>query len=389
MRRFIIVLLILIAAVWLGIQINKDPGYVLLAYHHWTVEMPLWFAFILFILATLTFYVLLRLLHQAGTLSWRLHIWSQQRRLRRSRIRTSRGLLDLAEGDWANAERNLLRAAQNSETPLLNYLSAAKAAQEQGAYQRRDSYLHQAHDINPDAEIAVGLTQAQLQIDQQQYELALATLRHLRELTPHHTQILKLLKEIYVHLRDWRSLLELLPELRKCKVITAQAYIELQQQCYQGLLSKELQMGTDLTNIWQEIPRDLQRQPTLLQIYIRYLLDKGETTLAETLLAEALKRSWDESLVLLYGLTHGTDPIKQLATAETWLKQHPKDPTLLLTLGRLSAQNQLWGKARDYFTLSSQFAPIAATYRELGKLLEQMGEKQEAAETYKKGLEML
>lgn len=389
MRRFIILLLILIAAVWLGIQINKDPGYVLLAYHQWTVELPLWFAFIVFVLTTLLLYVFLRLLHQAGSLSWRIHAWSQQRRLRRSRLRTSRGLLDLAEGDWANAERNLLRAASNSETPLLNYLSAAKAAQEQGAYERRDNYLHQAHDISPDAEIAVGLTQAQLQIEQQQYELALATLRHLRELMPHHSQILKLLKDIYIPLRDWRSLLELLPELRKRKVINSQEYIELQQQSYQGLLGKEISTGADISAIWQQIPRDLQRQPALIQIYVRYLLTKGETAAAETIIVDALKRCWDAQLVALYGLAISSDPLKQLATAEAWLKQHPKDPALLLTLGRLCTHNKLWGKARDYLKFSSELAASSEVYRELGNLLELLGENHAAAEAYKKGLEKI
>ncbi|CAN5322661.1 heme biosynthesis protein HemY [soil metagenome] len=388
MRRFIILLLILIGAVWLGIQINKDPGYVLLAYHQWTIELPLWFAFIVFVLTTLLVYVMLRLIHQAGSLSWRIHEWSQQRRLRRSRLRTNRGLLDLAEGNWANAERNLLRAVNNSETPLLNYLSAAKAAQKQGAYQRRDDYLHQAHDINPEAEMAVGLTQAQLQIEQHQYELALATLRHLRELMPQNPQILKLLKDIYIPLRDWRSLLELLPELRKRKVINSQEYIELQQQSYQGLLSTEIVAGTtDIIATWQQIPRELQRHPTLIQIYGRYLLAKGETATAETIIADALKRSWDGPLASLYGLAIGNDAAKQLTTAEAWLKQHPKDPALLLTLGRLCTHNKLWGKARDYFTLSTEFAPAAETYRELGKLLEQLGDKQAAANAYKKGLE--
>jgi HemY protein len=48
----------------------------------------------------------------------------------------------------------------------------------------------------------------------------------------------------------------------------------------------------------------------------------------------------------------GSDPARQLQTAEGWLKEHPADPSLLLTLGRLCLQTSLWGKARDYLESS-------------------------------------
>ena len=44
MKRLIIYLIILVAAVWLGLKIAEDPGYALFAYQRWTVEMPLWLA---------------------------------------------------------------------------------------------------------------------------------------------------------------------------------------------------------------------------------------------------------------------------------------------------------------------------------------------------------
>jgi hypothetical protein len=66
----------------------------------------------------------------------------------------------------------------------------------------------------------------------------------------------------------------------------------------------------------------------------------------------ALKRKYDSHLARLYGLVRGSDPARQLQTAEGWLKEHPADPSLLLTLGRLCLQNSLWGKARDYLESS-------------------------------------
>ena len=44
MWGFIWLLIILIASVWLGLQIAEDPGLAFFSYKQWSVEMPLWFA---------------------------------------------------------------------------------------------------------------------------------------------------------------------------------------------------------------------------------------------------------------------------------------------------------------------------------------------------------
>ena len=67
--------------------------------------------------------------------------------------------------------------------PLINYLGAAKAAQEQGAFERRDNLLQKAYRVAPEADLAIGLTQAELEIEQHQFEHAMATLNHLRKKT--------------------------------------------------------------------------------------------------------------------------------------------------------------------------------------------------------------
>ena len=83
----------------------------------------------------------------------------------------------------------------------------------------------------------------------------------------------------------------------------------------------------------------------------------------------------------------GADSGKQLERAETWLKKHPNQPELLLTLGRLCLRNQLWGKAQSYLEASLGVAASAETCQVLGSLLEQLGENKTALEHYRQGLE--
>nr|WP_019218081.1 hypothetical protein [Legionella tunisiensis] len=41
MIRVLMIFLLLLASVYLGIQLNRDPGYLLIAINHWTVETTL------------------------------------------------------------------------------------------------------------------------------------------------------------------------------------------------------------------------------------------------------------------------------------------------------------------------------------------------------------
>ena len=108
---------------------------------------------------------------------------------------------------------------------------------------------------------------------------------------------------------------------------------------------------------------------------------------AEALLRDGIKRGWNAELVELYGRVRTDNPEAQLASAEAWLRGRPEDPSLLLTLGRLCLQNQLWGKARSYLESSLKRRPMAQTYGELAALMGQLGEADKAFDYYRRGLE--
>lgn len=387
MKRFIFYFILLLLSVWVGLKIHQDPGYVLITYQQWSVETTLWFAIIAVVVTFLLLYFGLRIFRGTLNLPERWGTWTERRKTRKANKRTVRGLCELAEGDWKNAEKNLLRGAGHNETPLINYLAAAEAAQQQGNFENRDNYLRQAHQTSPEAEIAVAFSQAQLQIQAHQWELALATLKHLQPLVPQHGYILRLLKRVYIELQDWKSLQELLPTLRKQKVLKNDALESLEQQIYFHLLQDAAAGNAqDMQQLWEELPKYLQNDPSLLIIYIDFLRAQNNESKAEELLRNAIKKNWHAALVYRYGLVKGENPDKQLATAESWLKDHENDPELLLCLGRLTLRNRLWGQARDYFNASLKFAPRPEAYRELGLLLEQLNESQAALECYRKGL---
>ncbi len=103
---------------------------------------------------------------------------------------------------------------------------------------------------------------------------------------------------------------------------------------------------------------------------------------------KALKNQWDLALVDLYGQVEGKEKAKQLKFAESFLSSHARNSVLLLTLGRLSARNKLWGKARTYLEESIEINSLPETFRTLASVLDELGEHEAAAVYYQRGLEL-
>lgn len=388
MRSLLKIWLFVLAGAGIGVVLSRDSGYVLLSFGNYTVEMSL--ALLLLFLAALfaALYFGIRLLVRTLHLPQDVHNWKQKRGSRLAQQAMTRGLLEMSEGSWRSAEKRLVRFADRSETPLLNYLAAARAAQLQGAHDRRDGYIRLAHDAMPSADVAVSLTQAELQLADHQLEQALATLKHLRSVAPKHTYVLRLLRRLYEQLGDWEHLRELLPELRRRKVEDDAELNRLEVRTHRALLENAFLARDErrLGMAWADVPRNLREHAQVLGDYAGYLQETGQDAKAEQLLRDALRKQWDDGLVETYGLLESVEPGKQLSHMERFLADHPDDPTLLLTLGRLSLRAQLWGKARGYLEACIGRNGPPQAYRELGQLLERMHEPDKAIDIYRRGL---
>ncbi|HKJ21585.1 MAG TPA: heme biosynthesis HemY N-terminal domain-containing protein [Gammaproteobacteria bacterium] len=383
-------LVVIIGGVVLALAARVDPGYILLGYHGWTVESTLVVFVAALLVVFLVFYLLLRFLVNTGRMPRRLSQWRRQRRQARARKELINGMIALAEGRWERAESRLLKRIEYSDMPALNYLGAAKAAQKLGAYERGDDYLNRAYQYRAQSELAIGLTHAELQLNSNQVDQALSTLTHLRYLAPKHPYVLKLLMQLYYVLQDWERLLGLLPDLHKYKAAEFEELEKIEQTAHVELMAAAAR-NNDLHGLqqqWYRVPKDFKKQEPLLQEYARDLLICGANAEAELVVYQALRKQWHQPLVYLYGLID-EDATIQLARAESWLREHKQDPTLLLTLGRISIRDNLWGKGRSYLESSLALDPKPETYKELGDLLGQLGEKAAAMECYKQGLSLV
>lgn len=367
---------------------KTGTGYIQIVYRDWTMETSLT-VFIAIILLTFAIgYGILRVWNAARRFPKRWRELQEQRQLNKARHALTQGLIKLSEGAWSKAEQLLIKHVEHSDAPILNYLAAARAAQELGSESRRDAYLHLAQQSEPENTFAVELSQARLQFDYKQPQQALTTLLNLNSTTRRHAPALKLFMKIYSELHQWEALIDLLPDLRKVGIIDEAQSDALEANAHTQLLIRAATDQDPITLIkaWQQVPQKNRAYESVISEYARGLIGKGMSDQAELVLQEAIGKEWNENLVHLYGLAAGADSAKQLARAELWLEKHENNALLLLALGRLCLRTRLWGKARRYLEASVMVAPHPETYHTLAQLLERLGEQEKALEYYRKGL---
>ncbi|KTD01676.1 protoporphyrinogen oxidase [Fluoribacter gormanii] len=386
MMRILLAFLILLGSVALGIQLNKDPGYVLIAINQWTIETTAWVAVFGIIILFIAMYLVLRLCQKISHTPSTLTQWHSKRLAQKAQAITRKGLIEYSEGYWLKAKNHLIQALPNTDTPLLNYLTAARAAQKMGDNQLRDDYLREAQQSMPEAKIAVELTQAELQLANHQWEQALATLKHLHDIAPHHPYVLKLIMQLYQEVKDWAQLIHILPDLKKYQVVNSQEFDLLQYNAYlQRLIDLVKQNQHEAVNIFfNSLPKALANEPNIIAEYVRFLLKNADYTTASDLLRRALRKDLSPQLIGLYGLL----PIdeKQLAFAEGLLKKNAHSAALYLCLGQICMKRKLWGKAKYYLEKSNEIEPTSLAYETQGQLHEMLGEEALACRSYKQGL---
>ena len=391
MLRFIIKLLAVIVIVLALVMVARDyPGFVMVRFLDWTVETTLWFASVALLVLVVALYYAVRFLRGLLRLPDTLHNRSVNRRHVKARKFLNQGLIDLAEGRFAQGEQQLMRQVNASDSPLVHYLGAARAAQLQGKHDERDNYLKAAHEASPDAELAIGVTQAELQLAAGQNEQALATLSHLHGVAPRHDHVTRLLARAYRETGDWSSLVGILPDLRRRKLLDDTRLRKLEIAGYLGVLEQAEGDEQAFKETWGKLPKALQNDPQVLYFHLdRLARHRWTGANAEQLLVKTLESRWDNSLIEVYGRYEAPDPNTQLTRVEAWLDDFGHNENLLLALGRIAMRARLWGKAQGYLEASIGARPMPAACLALAELLEQhLQQPDQAARYYQQGLRL-
>lgn len=391
--RYLLLFCFIVAAFWLALFAVQHSSDITINYQ-WndnpmSISLTSTTLLIVGIVSLLGFYIAISILKFIFGLKSRIKNHRKNKLSLKAKNELTKGLVLFTEGNWEESEHILVNNVNASETPLLNYLAASRSAHMQEAYDRRDNYLKIASEQGEEAQIAVAVSQAEMQFTSEQLEQSRATLIRLLETSPKHPYALKLLAKVYFQQEDWNNLFTLLPDLNNLSLISEKDTKKYQKTALTGIFDS-LARKKDVKNLqvlWKKLSDTVRENPDALLLYCSALSEAGDNEQSNKLLIDALNKSPNEKLFERYGLIDHNNQAEAIKEAEEWLLENNKSPMLLLALARLNRKHQLWGKSKSYYNASLNFSPSASVYLELAELLEELSESENAEMCYKQGLE--
>lgn len=378
MKTLLWLLGVVALAVALSLVIRGNGGYALFVLPPWRAEISLNLLIVVAVAGFAVAYVLVRAVRQTLQLPARVRAFRERRRDEKGRATLLSALQALFEGRFLRAEKLASEASRLRSVPALAGLIAARAAQRLREFSRRDHWLEEAGRDDGDWRPARLMTAAEMLLEERRFDEARAALRELYDSGPRHAATLLLLLRAEQGLSNWDEVIRIARLLEKHAAMPPEA---LERIRVNARLSRLEHLALDrqgLSDYWGEVPQAERVHPRIAAAAARSFVRSGDFRSARRAIEKALEREWNADLALLYGECAGEDGIEQLERAEDWLRQHPGDADLLLTLGSLCVKRSLWGKAQSYFEASLATRPSQAAHVALARLFDRMDRTEEA-----------
>ena len=368
-------------ATGLTLLASLNSGYVLIVMPDQRIELSLNFALVLIAGGFVAAYLLLRLLSTAVSLPSRVARMRAARRREAAHLTVIEALREFFAGRYARAEKAAARAVELGAPEDVGIAVAAHAAHGLRAHGRRDGYLERM--TNDDSLKAI--SSAQMLLDDRRPEDALAALAML---PVKHTAALRLELRARQRIGQWDLVPALIDQLEKRGVFSADQADAERRHAWRQLIERQSGDAAGLTALWKRVPERYRRETSVAGVAATAFHGQGLSAEAQAIIEHSLDNEWDSGLVSLYGECRSTDSLRQIERAERWLDQHRKDGALLLALGRLCAQQQLWGKAQSYFEASIAIEPTYSAHLELAQLNDRLDRAEAARKHYRASLEL-
>ena len=382
MRGLLWLFVLAALAVALSLALRGNGGYALFVLPSWRVEISLNFLALLVTAGFALGYLLVRTVWHILRLPSHVRAFRGRRRADAVHAATLGAIQALFEGRFVRAEKLASRAIDLGATPGLAGLLAARAAQRLRDFGRRDQWLERSKQGDGEWRVAQAMTKAEFLLDERRFDEARSVLRESHAHGPRHVAALFLMLRAEQGMSNWEEVLRTANALEKHGAMPAEALDSVRTAAHVALLTSRPDRE-GLARQWESTPRSERVRPRIAAAAARAFMQLGDCRRAHRIIEEALERDWDGTLALLYGECADKDALERLERAEEWLKDRPGEAELLLTLGRLCVQRELWGKAQSYLEASLATQPTQAAHIALAKLYEQLGRPAEAGRHFR------
>ena len=359
MIKVLLLFLLLIAGIVLGPMLAGHQGYVLIQTDNYNVETSVTGLVIILILTMVVLFAIEWVLRRVFRTGARTRGWFVGRKSSRARKQTKAALLKLAEGDYQQVEKLMLKNADHAEQPVVNYLLAAEAAQQRGDEIRANQHLERAAELADNDQLPVEITRVRLQLTRNENHAARHGVDKLLEISPRHPEVLRLAEMAYVRTGAWGSLLDILPAMDKAQIGDEAHRLALQQQAWIGLMDQAMaEQGNDGLKTWWKNQSRKTRHETVLQVAMaEHLIECDDHDAAQEIILDGLKRQYDERLILLMPRLKSGNPEQLEKALRQQIKTQGDRPLLYSTLGQLLMKHGEWQQASEAFREATQTAP--------------------------------
>jgi HemY protein len=390
MRLLLWLVALMAAAIGIAVTARFNPGNVVFFYPPHRIDLSL-NLFVVFAAALfLVLYGLVRAVRGTLGMPGRVAAYRQRKRERDGNKGLRDALKALFEGRFGHAEKAAMRAAELPENAGLAALIGARAAHRMREPVRRDAWLAGIARDNA-MKTARLMTITELLVDEHKPEGALEAVAELNASGQRHIHALQWAMKANQQARNWPEVLRLVRTLDKRNALHPALSARLRELAYEALLTEGGHDAESIRRMWAGVPAADRVQPAIAARAAAAFNARGLHDESRLIVEEALRAEWDERVVRAYRDAAGPEGsptlLAQIERCEAWLREHPGDAELALTLGSLCLRQKLWGKAQRYLenALSDAADPshVREAHLKLAQLHEALGQQERADYHYR------
>jgi HemY protein len=391
--------LITLAALAIGVALlgRLTDGYVLWVVPPWRAELSFNLFVLLQLAVLLLVYLLLRLIVNTARLPSVVRAFRAKRKQQRTERTATEALRSFWEGRYsqvlkhaesiASTEVGVGVTANNESSNAAQGIAALAALK--AAHALRDPQRIATWQSRAQALDAAGWRTARLMaeirvaLDARRFTTARTALNELGAKERRQIAAQRLALRLAQGEGDWAELLRLTRQLEKHKALLPEQAQPLRLHAYHGMIDELQDDAVQLLRLWREMPRPDRFDARLALRAAWAFASNGRCADGAQLIEDYLEERWESALLEPYAECQGGDVLGRIAHCEKWLHEHPQDGLLLLVLGRLCMQQQLWGKAQSYLEASLAVTSNCTAHIELARLFDRLQRSDDANRHYR------